>query len=171
MVSRVITLGLELVGRQTGLVPRVNSCVPATLSDTGISSVISNLGYPDLGTSVQPSLGSVFRDQHARCSMNGRVAWLQRVDDRIFQSFASDTIAEVRRLVLGAEELKPQSTDVGRGLDVLTSHEKRLMLSLILTFLQQTKMWKRACWISFGTVMIDVTVSGATCFGRIRSFL
>ena len=49
--------------------------------------------------------------------MNGRVVWLQRVDDQDLESFASDTIAEVRSLVLGAQELKPQSTDVGRGLD------------------------------------------------------
>ena len=49
--------------------------------------------------------------------MNGRVVWLQRVADRDLESFASNTIAEVRNLVLGVEESKSQSTDLGRGLD------------------------------------------------------
>ena len=55
VVSRVITPGLERVGRQTGLGP-VNSFVPATLSDAGFSWVISNLTHPDFGTSVQHRL-------------------------------------------------------------------------------------------------------------------
>ena len=99
VVSRVITPGLERGGRQTGLVASVNSYAPTTLSDPGFSWVISNSTHPDFGTSVQPGPGSVSCDQRVLC--------LQRVDDRDFESFASDTTAEVRSLVLGAEELNP----------------------------------------------------------------
>ena len=52
VVSRVITPGLERVGRQTGPVPIVSSNVPATLSDKGFSSVIWKLTHLDFGTSV-----------------------------------------------------------------------------------------------------------------------
>ena len=65
VVSRVITAGLERVGRQAGSEPIVNSHVPATLSDTGFSWVISKLAHPDFGTSVQPGPDSVLCDQHA----------------------------------------------------------------------------------------------------------
>ena len=117
-----------------------------TLSDAGFSWVSSNLTHPDFGTTVQLGLGSVCCEQHtlSLSPMNGRVVWLQRVDDRDLESFASDAIAEVRWLVLGPEELKPKSTDVGRVSMIagwlLASLEKRRMWSLKLTFLR-----KRGC--------------------------
>ena len=71
--------------------------------------------HPDLGTSVQLSPGSVFCDQHALSPMNGRVVWLHGVHDRELGSCVSDAFAEIRSLVFGAEELKPQSTEGWSG--------------------------------------------------------
>ena len=85
----------------------------------------------------------------------------------IWRLFASDTITEVCSFVLGAEELKLQSTVVGRGLDerwMALDDPRKVRCSLRLTFLLQTKMWTRTCWIPCGTVMIGVTRSGATWF-------
>ena len=167
VATRVITPGLERVGRQMGLDHIVIPDYAVTFSDAGCFWVISNLTHPDIGTSVQPGSGSVFCDQHDLSLLNGRVVWLQRVPDRDLESLASNTITEVRGLVMGAEESKPQSAVGGRCLDkrwLFTSHEKRLMRSLKSALLGLTKMWTRACWIPYWTVMIGVTGSGVTWF-------
>ena len=58
---------------QTGLVPSVDSHVPATLSHTGFSWIISNLTHPDFGTSVHTPVLVLFFVINVLSPMNSRV--------------------------------------------------------------------------------------------------